>query len=83
MMSTRCRSGASYLGSADVVVQERLTTASGKRDRAEAELALAHSALAACKRRLSSACAENVLLVTALGQTMEEHAELTCTAPPD
>ena len=82
-MSIRCRSGASYLGSADVMVQERLTTANGERDRAEAELALANSALAACKRRLSSACAENVLLFGALEQAMQEHAEPTCTAPPD
>lgn len=65
------------------MVQERLTTANGERDRAEAELALANSALAACKRRLSSACAENVLLVRGLEQTMDEHAELTCAALPD
>ncbi len=67
----------------DGMVQKRLTTADGERDRAEAESALAHSALAACKRQLSSAWAENVSLVGAFEQTMQEHAELTCTAPPD
>ena len=65
------------------LLQERMTTADGERDRAEAELALANSALAACKRQLISAWAENVSLVGAFEQTMQEHAELTCTAPPD
>ncbi len=69
--------------SVDGTVQETVTIADGKRDRAEAELALANSALAACKRQLSSAWAENVSLVGAFEQTMQEHAELTCTAPPD
>ena len=66
-----------------VIMQERLTTVDGERGRTEAELALTNCALAACKRQLSSAWAENVSLVGAFEQPMQGHAELTCTAPPD
>ena len=44
--------------------------------------ALSNSALAACKRQLSSAWAENVSLVGAFEQTMQGQGELGCGTAP-
>lgn len=64
-------------------MQERATAVAGDRERAEADSALANSALAACKRQLSNAWAENISLVGAFEHTMQGHTEHTYTAPPD
>jgi hypothetical protein len=63
-------------------LQERCVAVDGERLRAEAELALSNSALAACKRQLSNARAENVSLVGAFEQTMQGQGELGCGTAP-
>lgn len=64
-------------------LQERCAAVDGERQRAEAESALSNSALAACKRQLSNAWAENVSLVGAFEQTMQGQRELGCGTAPD
>ncbi len=64
-------------------LQERCAAVDGERQQAEAELALCNSALAACKRQLSNAWAENVSLIGAFEQSMQAHRELGCGNAPD
>ena len=55
----------------------------GGREHAEAELALANGALAACKRQVDTAWAENISLVEAFEQAMQSKGALGHAGPPD
>lgn len=55
----------------------------GGREHAEAELALANGALAACKRQVDTAWAENISLVEAVEQAMQSKGALGHAGPPD
>ena len=65
------------------MVQERVTDVAGERERAEAELALANGALAACKRQVDTAWAENISLVEAFEQSMQSKEALGHAGQPD
>ncbi|CAK0764082.1 hypothetical protein CVIRNUC_003122 [Coccomyxa viridis] len=65
------------------LLEERVTNVAGGREHAEAELALANGALAACKRQVDTAWAENISLVEAVEQAMQSKGALGHAGPPD
>ena len=64
-------------------MQEEVSDVAGGRERAEAELALANGALAACKRQLDAAWAENISLVEAFEQSIQCKGALGHAGQPD